>query len=107
MFFMRVPGRVIHMECGAEMEQVYRPRQANVVQLQEKDAIVVFRKPDGTISYPGRNDKITPHGYERITLRTLHEVDAFCKGNNVVHEALDYDRGTARGHDDRMRGDSA
>lgn len=105
LFVMKVPDRIIHMECGSVFELVYRVRQNQVVQLSEKDAIVVFRAADGRLRYPGRNDAATPTGFERIELRTRSAVDQFCKQNNVRHEATDFDRGTGRGHDDTYRGE--
>jgi hypothetical protein len=105
LFVMKVPDRIIHLECGRVMNSVYRARQSHVSQLSEKDAIVVFKKPDGSISYPGRNDSPTPAGCERIELRTRRAVDQFCKRNNVRHEATDFDKGTGRGHDDTYRGE--
>ncbi|MGH9438617.1 MAG: hypothetical protein ACRD22_12180, partial [Terriglobia bacterium] len=43
---------------------------------QHFDPVVVFRKPDGSYSIPGR-DKSTPPGCERVELRTLREVRQF------------------------------
>lgn len=103
LFVMRIPEKVIHLECGAPFEQVYRPRRNQVAQLAEKDAIVVFRAADGRLRYPGRNDSVTPKGYERVELRTRAAVDQFCRANNVRHEATDFDKGSGRGHDDTFR----
>lgn len=105
LFVMRVPSRIIHMEDGGVMEQVYRLRTRANAQWSDKDAVVVYRKPDGSFSYPGRNDRPTPSGCERIVMRSLREVEAFEKRANVRSEMAWYDPGTARGHDDTYRGE--
>lgn len=44
---------------------------------QRFDPVVVFRKPDGSFSFPGDTRQSTPRGCERIELRTIHEVRKF------------------------------
>lgn len=44
---------------------------------QRFDPVVVFRKPDGSFSFPGRADAPVPHGCERIELKTTREVRGF------------------------------
>jgi hypothetical protein len=97
LFVMRVPTRFVHLECGNEFEQVYRLRP-RVAQWSDKDAVVVFRKPDGTIAYPARNDKPTPSGCTRIVMKSMSEVDSFCRTHNVMNVMRDFDRGTDRDH---------
>lgn len=105
LFVMRVPSHLIHWECGKEMETVYKVRKKPNVQWSDKDAVLIFKKPDGSYSYPGRNDKATPTGYERIYLRSLREVEAHEKKANVRSEVAWFDKGTGRGHDDKYRGE--
>jgi len=97
LFVMKVPERIIHLECDAEMEQVYRPRPK--VPILEKNLAVVFRDAQGRIRYPGRNDAPTPPGYERVTIPPS-QMDRFCRENGVVHEASNFNRG--RGLDDSL-----
>lgn len=101
-FFVRaVPSRIIHIFCGGRMEQVYRPASRNA-QWDDKRAVVVFRKPDGTLSYPGRNDKPTPSGCERIELRSMSAVRSFERANNVIAHIAHFDEGTGRAIDDQL-----
>jgi len=95
LFVMKVPSRIVHLECGREMEQVYRARLSTPV--LEKNLAVVFRDKQGRIRYPGRNDAPTPRGYERLTIPP-REMDKFCRENNVLHEDSNYNRG-GRGFD--------
>lgn len=44
---------------------------------QRFDPVVIFKKPDGSFSFPGDSRKPTPQGCERIELRTTREVRAF------------------------------
>ena len=104
LFVMKVPSRIVHLECDGEMEQVYRLRPRSA-QWGDRDAVVVYQKPDGCYSYPGRNDRPTPQGCERIVMRSLREVEAFEKKANVRSEMAWFDKGTARGFDDTYRGE--
>lgn len=101
-FFRTVPSQLIHWPCGGTLEPVFRLRP-RVAQWRDSDAVVVFRDASGKIRYPDRNDRETPKGYERVTLKSLREVDAFCKANGVQHEASHFDRGSGRGFDDEIR----
>lgn len=105
-FFVRaVPARIIHFECGGEMEQVYRLRPRDA-QWSDRDAVVVYRKPDGEYSYPGRNDRPTPAGYTRVVMRSLREVEAFERRAGVTNEAMHFDRGSGTLRlDDTYRGE--
>ncbi len=89
------PEKVIHFGDGAcmgEMEEVLLPTARNAA-WSDKDAVVVFRKPDGSISYPGQNNGQTPAGCERIVMRSLREVERFEKEHNVRCEAMHYNSG--------------
>jgi hypothetical protein len=97
LFVMKVPSHIVHFECGEPMEQVYRLRSRSA-QWSDREAVVVFRKPDGTISYPATNTKATPLGCERIVMKSMSEVDSFCRTHNVMNVMRDFDRGTDRDH---------
>jgi hypothetical protein len=97
LFVMRVPKRIIHHECGGEMEQVYRPRPSRPT--LEKNMAVVFRDAQGRIRYPARSDAPTPAGYERVVIPP-REMESFCKAHGVLHEESNYNRG--RGVDDTL-----
>lgn len=98
-FFRKVPRKIIHRRtdktsrCRGEMAQAFLPRGSRHAQWGDKDAVVVFKKADGSISYPGRNDVATPKGSERIVMRSLREVEKFEKEQNVRCEAMHFNRG--------------
>lgn len=86
--------------CGTSMEQHWWKRTTrDNTQWDEKDAVVVFKKLDGSYSYPAINTKPTPPGCERIVMRSLREVEAHERRANVRSEIAWFDRGTANGHD--------
>jgi hypothetical protein len=88
--------------CHAAMEQRWWQRiTRDNTQWSEKDAVVVFRKPDGTFSYPAVNTKPTPEGCERIVMRSLREVEAHERSAGVRSEIAWYDRGSGNGHDSK------
>lgn len=101
LFVTNVPPRIVHLECDGEMEQVYRLRPRNA-QWGDRAAVVVFRKPDGSISYPGRNDAPTPPGAERVVMRSLREVERFSRDHGVVAHIAGYDQGSGRAIDDDL-----
>ena len=105
LFVMHTPQHVFHLECGAEMEPVYRLRKRTNAQWSDKDAVVIFQKPDGSYAYPGQNTAATPRGCERIVLRSLREVEAHEKKAGVRSEMAWYDRGSGRAFDDFYRGE--
>jgi hypothetical protein len=87
--------------CGSLMEQRWWERSTprSRTQWDEKDAVVVFRKPDGSYSYPAVNTKPTPPGCERLVMRSLREVEKFERSAGVRNEAMWFDR-NGRGFDD-------
>lgn len=88
--------------CGIAMEQHWWKRATrDNTQWDEKDAVVVFKKPDGTYSYPAVNTKPTPPGCERITMRSLREVERHEREAGVLSEIAHFDRGSGNGHDTR------
>lgn len=99
LFVMRQPSRIVHLECGGEMEQVYRLRPRSA-QWGDKDAITVFRKPDGSFSYPACNDKPTPPGMERITIKSHAELRRFEREAGVVAHVSGYDSKSPNAIDD-------
>src|SRR5882724_3992411 len=93
-------------ECGSECEEIWWPRPRKNAQWSDRDAVVVFRdSKTGQIRYPGRNDRPTPEGYERVVMRSLREVEAFEKQAKVTCEAMHYDSGSGTARpDDYWRG---
>lgn len=86
--------------CGLAMEQRWWLRTAaRDAQWSDADAVVVFKKPNGSFSYPARNDKKTPEGCERVVMRSLREVERHEKEAGVLSEIAHFDRGSANGHD--------
>lgn len=91
LFLMRMPDRLIHFGCGGTLEPVYAARPQDRTQWDDKTMVLVFKNPDGSIRYPGRNDVKTPEGCERVEIRSLHALDKFCRDNHVVNHAAHYD----------------
>lgn len=103
-FMMNVPEHIIHFPCRTEMDVVvgyYRPRSA---QWSEGDKVVIFKKPDGTYSFPATNSKATPPGCERIEARSDRELAKIEKMTNTLNESRHFDR-NGRGFDDTFRGE--
>lgn len=87
-------------QCETVMEQQWWKRQARAAtQWAEADAVVVFRKPDGTFSYPAINTKPTPPGCERVVMRSLREVERHERTAGVRSEIAHFDRGSGNGFD--------
>jgi len=85
-----------------EMEQHWWKRTTrDNTQWSEADSIVVFKKPDGTFSYPAVNTKPTPDGCERIVMRSLREVERHEREAGVRSEIAHFDRGSGNGFDTR------
>lgn len=99
LFVMKVPSRIVHLECGGEMEQVYRLRPRNA-QWGDRAAVVVFKDAQGKIHYPGRNDVATPKGCERVELRSMTDVRRFEREHNVISHIGHFDSGSGRSIDD-------
>lgn len=106
--YIEVPHVYLCIDCNGECDEIWwAPRTRKDAQWSEKDAVVVFRDPaTGSIRYPGRNDRPTPAGHERITMRSLREVEAFEKVSKVRCEAMHFDSGSGTMRPDEMwRGD--
>ena len=93
--------------CGGVYEIYYANwYKRNAVPLHPKDSVTVYQHPrTGKVLYPGRNDVPMPEryraqGYERLHLRSLHEIDHFSRQHGVVNEAAHYDPGSGRAYDD-------
>ena len=80
-------------------QQWWKRHPRDNTQWDEKDAVVVFRKPDGSYSYPARNDKATPPGCQRIVMRSLREVERHEREAGVRSEIAHFDRGSGNGFD--------
>lgn len=104
LFVMRVPDSLIHIEkndgtpCYGTLDQIFLPRTRDA-QWSDRDAVVVFRKPDGTFSFPARNDIPTPPNCERVEMRSLREVERFEHQAGVRSEIAWFDKGSGRGFD--------
>lgn len=106
-FFRKVPSKFVHRKtdkasrCHGVMVQVFLPRGRGG-QWGDKDAVVVFKKADGSISYPARNDLKTPAGCERVVMRSLSEVNRFERKNSVCCEAMHFNQGNEHPVIDRL-----
>lgn len=90
--------------CGSPCEQQWWARSPrDRTQADEKDSVVVFRKPDGTYAYPAVNTKPTPEGCERIVLRTAAEVERHEREAGVRNESLWFNSGNGCDGDSTMR----
>jgi len=52
-----------------------------------KEAVLVFKMPDGSFSFPGKNTALTPAGAERLELRKVGEVRKVLKEYNKREES--------------------
>lgn len=102
-FVMEVPDVYPCPQCNTPMDRAWYLLRGRAAQWSDADSVVVYKDADGKIRYPPRNDQPTPTGYERVTLRSLQEVDRFERQHHVVNEAMHYDR-NGRGMDDTFRG---
>ena len=90
-FVMAVPSRIVHFgRCGGAMEQVLRARTASH-QWADRDAVLVFKNPDGTYRYPGRNDVATPTGCERVLIKDMAALRRLEREGGVVSHIANYD----------------
>lgn len=93
-------------QCAAPMTQDWLPRMRRDAQWSDRDAVVVHINNDPNcpddvrLRYPARNDAPPKPGYERVTLRSLREVERFERQHNVRSEMAWFDKGSGRGHDD-------
>jgi hypothetical protein len=86
--------------CSSPMEQHWwerQPRQATV--WNPNEWATVFKKPDGTFSFPMKADKPTPPGCERITIRSDAEMARIERAARVRSERRWFDSGSGGGHD--------
>lgn len=66
-----------------------------------RESVVVFEKPDGTFSFPARNDKPTPPGWHRHEARTDRELARLERLTGTRNERRWYDS-NGRGFDDNL-----
>lgn len=96
-------GKTVHLSCWPFCpHEMVRNRDAEIA---EKDSTIVFKKRDGSYSYPMDNRKSTPPGCERIVLNSLRKIEQHERMANVRSEVAHFDSGTGRGHDDNFRGE--
>jgi hypothetical protein len=103
-FFMDVPDVLVCPQCGAAMDRIWSVLGTRPTQWAESEAIVIFRKPDGTFSFPARNDKPTPPGCERIVGRSDREVAKIEQMTKTLNHNRWFDNGSGRGFDDYYNG---
>lgn len=86
--------------CQSPLEQQWWVRRSQLETVWGKDEMaVVFRKPDGTYSFPARNDKPTPEGYERVEIRSDREMARVEREAGVQSERRWYDQGSGGSHE--------
>lgn len=66
------------------------------------ESAVVFKKPDGTYSFPTRNDKPTPPGYERVEIRSDADMARIERDAGVQSERRWFDPGSGREHEKEL-----
>lgn len=67
-------------ECGEHAKMAFLPRRQDA---QNFDPVVIFRGTKGKVRFPGRANAPTPKGYERVELRTSHEIHKFEREMNA------------------------
>lgn len=89
-----VPDRFIHVNCGTEMELVFRPpHRKGPQELPDNATVVIFRNPEtGQVRYPGRRDAQVPTGFERVMLKTTAQVRNFERAEHVRVEVFNTER---------------
>lgn len=99
-------------ECGKKLTEGLWPfcphepiRSRFSTEWHPSESITVFRKPDGTYSYPMRSDKPTPPGCERVVIRSDRELAKHEQQANVLSERRWFDKGSGKGFDDTYRGE--
>lgn len=100
-FAPRMPDEdYIICACGGSCDIVIglKPRRSTVWDKSEE--IVIFRKPDGTFSFPARNDHATPPGCERIIARCDADVAKIEAMTGTRSERRWFDRGSGRDFSD-------
>lgn len=62
-------------DCGSEAARVFISRRE--YRAQAFDPVLVYRDKSGHVRFPGRNEGVTPKGYEPVYLRTSTDVRKF------------------------------
>lgn len=96
----REQERVFCPWCGLEMEQHWWKRRTQAATVwHPQEWATVFKKQDGTYSFPMKADKPTPVGCERITIKSDAEMARVERSAGVRSERRWFDTGSANGHD--------
>jgi hypothetical protein len=96
--------------CGDAMTQDWLPRVRHDAQWDDSTSVLVLVNhdpscpKDARIRYVGSHDARVPHGYERVYLRSLSEVNRFERTHGVANERMHFDR-NGRGLDDHIFGE--
>jgi hypothetical protein len=74
-------------------------------QIRQSEKVVVYRGPGGDVKIPGRADrplhpKLKAAGYVRETLDTVSDVRRIERETGLIHEASNYDSGSATAEKD-------
>lgn len=103
---------VTHVPCGTRMVILWTNGTNHHASVRASQRSVVWYNPKtGRHRTPGRNDVPIPDryaklGYERKEFTTLHDLDAYCKRENLVNEAAHYNKGSGRAYDDLSHDDT-
>lgn len=98
------PGRC--PSCQYPLEITYLPRHILNAACHPSETCVVYYSPkENKIQYPGRNDipipdRLQRRGYQRLEMRSIHDIQRFEKQHHVINERVWYDRGSGHGPED-------
>lgn len=88
--------------CGTAMEQHWWKRTTRDATVwHPSEWATVFRKPDGTFSYPMKAEKPTPAGCERIIIRSDADAARHESESGTRMERRWFDYGSGNGFDTR------
>ena len=102
----------IPLHCNCPMTILWTNGTNHHASVRASERSVVWYNPKtGKHHTPGRNDVPIPdryakRGYERKEFTTLHDLDTFCKRENLVNEKASYDSGSGRAYDDISHDDT-
>lgn len=95
--------------CQGQMEQLWWSLPRKNAQWQTPTVVFISHDPEKVKAgvdkrYPMRGDAPTPSGYERVEIRSDHEMGRFERQHNVLHHDRHYDR-NGRGPDSTIFGE--